>query len=903
MTGRRAPHVPELLAPAGDAASLAAALAAGADAVYFGLDEGFNARARAANFSLASLPDAVARIHLAGARAYVTLNTLVFEEELPAVARLVRAVAEAGADALIVQDPAVCLIAREICPALELHASTQMTVSSPEAAELMRALGVRRVVVPRELSVAEIARFAAGTSVELEVFVHGALCVSWSGQCLTSEAWGGRSANRGQCAQSCRMPYGLVVDGEDRDLGDVAYLLSPGDLAGARAVPDLVALGVHGLKIEGRQKGPAYVASAVAGYRRWLDALAEAATDERGRPSPSDDARRALGRDLADMRAIYSRGFGDGFFAGSDHQSLVDGRSPRHRGAYLGRVRAVDGDVVVVTREPLLRVSGGLGSEAGQGPPVGEVASPLPAMPELDAASHALELRAGVGVVFDDGRPEEEEPGGPVFAVEPEAGGPRARVRLRFGRPGPDLSRVRPGQRVWITRDPEASRRAERLVARGDARGRIEVRLAVRGQAGEPLAAALRCASGVAEARTTARLAPARGPGLDHAVVIDKLGALGDTPFRLAREGGVDLSGLDPGLHVPVSELKALRRALVASLEETVRRGPRREVREGDALARARAEADTVFARLGPLRGAAAGTDAPRIVPLCRTDAQLEAVIDLGLPEVELDWMELVGLGRAVARAREAGLRVVIATVRVQKPGEEGYDARIARLRPDGVLVRHWGALAAFARAADGEPGARDRAGERPALHGDFSLNVTNALTAARVLALGLDTFTAAHDLDAAQLRALVARVEPSRVTVALYHHIPTFHTEHCVYAHLLSRGRDYRSCGRPCERHEVSLRDRTGDEHPVIVDVGCRNTVFNARAQSAARLVPSLVAAGVRRFRVELVRESREEAARVLGAHVALLEGRLDAARAVREAGAHEQFGVTQGTMEVMRG
>lgn len=186
-------------------------------------------------------------------------------------------------------------------------------------------------------------------------------------------------------------------------------------------------------------------------------------------------------------------------------------------------------------------------------------------------------------------------------------------------------------------------------------------------------------------------------------------------------------------------------------------------------------------------------------------------------------------------------------------------------------------------------------------LHGDFSLNVTNSLTAGHLFELGLDTLTFAHDVDAAQLFALLAEVPGERFTVTVHHHIPTFHTEHCVYAHLLSSGRDFRSCGRPCEKHEISLRDRVGLVHPVLVDVGCRNTVFNAQAQSAAGLVPELIAHGVRRFRVELVRETRDEARRVLGAYQDLLAGRIDSREAQRRAGGHEQFGVTRGTMRVI--
>jgi putative protease len=235
-------------------------------------------------------------------------------------------------------------------------------------------------------------------------------------------------------------------------------------------------------------------------------------------------------------------------------------------------------------------------------------------------------------------------------------------------------------------------------------------------------------------------------------------------------------------------------------------------------------------------------------------------------------------------------LRVGLATVRVQKPGEEVYDRRLQRLQPDAILLRHWGALMHF----------RDLA-ERPALHGDFSLNVTNSLTANHLLHLGLDTVTASHDLDRAQLMALLEAVDPARIAVTVHHHIPTFHTEHCVYSHLLSQGRDFRSCGRPCEQHQVSLKDRVGLEHPVIVDVGCRNTVFNALAQSGAFLLGELQKKGVRRFRIEFVRETKEEAQRVLEGYAALLGGEISVSELITRIQVIEQFGVTRGTMQLL--
>jgi putative protease len=386
-------HRPEILAPAG-----------------------FNARARATNFPSERIGETAALVHRAGAKLYVTLNTLVFEPELPIVEELVRRVAAAGVDAVIVQDPAVVMLARAC--GIEVHASTQMTASSPLAIELLKELGIARVVVPRELSVDEIRAYKAGTDVELEVFVHGALCIAWSGQCLSSEAWGGRSANRGQCAQACRLPYELIVDGERRDLGDVAYLLSPQDLLAIDRVGELADAGVTSLKIEGRLKGPAYVATAVAQYRSAVD--------------PSFETTLPL--DRAALEVAYSRGASHGFLGGADHQTLVEGRFPRHRGLLLGRITTIE-------------------------PACGEIE--VARDPEYREHATTIEPAAGMGVVFDASTPEAREEGGPIFAVARTPTG----YRLRFGNPGPDLARVHVGDLVWINSDPRVTTAGARAAA------------------------------------------------------------------------------------------------------------------------------------------------------------------------------------------------------------------------------------------------------------------------------------------------------------------------------------------------------------------------------------------------------------------------------------------------------
>jgi U32 family peptidase len=822
---------PELLAPAGDEESLKAAVAAGADAVYFGLRGGFNARARADNFAAADLPRIFDFLHARGVQGFVTFNTLVFDRELPVAEQALADIARAGADAILVQDLGIARLAHQICPGLPLHASTQMTISSAEAAQIAKSLGITRIVLPRELSIDEIRAMAARTDLELECFVHGALCVSWSGQCLTSEALQQRSANRGQCAQSCRLPYDLVVDGRvETARGDeqLKYLLSPRDLAAYDLLSELLSAGVCCFKIEGRMKGPEYVANVVEKYRRALDAAIER------RPFP------LTARDEEELRYSFSRGFSHGFLEGSDHQALVHGLYPGHRGVLVGRVEEVHARArhVLVRAEP-------------DGP----------------------RLKAGDRILFDQGKPEDDEPRGGLHACDEVTPGV---LKLVFGGPDQstlDLRLVKIGDVVWKAKDAEVTRAMKRLAAQ---ERKLGLSLRVRGAAGVPLQVEARDDLGRrAQAESAAPLQAAHGKPLHEALIREKLCAFGETRFELRRLQ-LDLEG---ALAIPPSELKRMRRALVAALASRAPDRSERPVRTGISM-------DEVVA---PLDGGVPSSE-PKLIPLLRTLEQVEVALRLGFDEVQLDFMELVGLGIAVEQVRAAGAHVILATPRVQKPGEEGYDRRFERLRPDGILARHLGAVEHFLRNPHAET-----------VHGDFSLNATNALTARTLLGLGLSTLTPAYDLDLTQLLDVAAGVPPGRLEVTLHQHLPLFHNEHCVYSHLLSNGHDYRDCGRPCEKHLVQLRDAAGLEHPVIVDVGCRNTVFNARAQSAAGSLPRLLEAGIRRFRVELVRENAAETERVLRAYAGLLEGSRNGRQVIAEVGALEKYGVSAGTLAVV--
>ena len=324
---------PELLAPAGDMDCARAAVTNGADAIYFGLDR-FNARLRANNFTLDSLPELMRFLHAHGVRGYVTMNTLLFTSELADALTYLGHLNAAGVDGVIVQDIGLarCLTEwgrQDPAMKLELHASTQMTLSSPDGLEFAAGfLDLKQAVLARELSLEEIGQCIRHTDIPLEVFVHGALCVAYSGQCLTSESLGQRSANRGECAQACRLPYTLVVDGKAVPLGERRYLLSPQDLCALDRIPDLVRMGVKSYKIEGRLKSPEYVAAVTAAYRKALDAACAGI--------PVDELVTA--RDRYALQMVFSRGFSTGWLDGTDHPRLTHGRHGKKRGAYAGTI-------------------------------------------------------------------------------------------------------------------------------------------------------------------------------------------------------------------------------------------------------------------------------------------------------------------------------------------------------------------------------------------------------------------------------------------------------------------------------------------------------------------------------------------------------------------------------------
>lgn len=875
LLGRRALlQKPQVMAPAGGWPQVKAAVANGADAVFLGL-ETFSARARAANFNAQQLYQAVEYCHNHQVQVYVALNTLVFDTELAQVEELVRLCDTAKVDALIIQDLGVAQLAHQVAPSLHIHASTQQSVTSADGVAFCSEYShATRVVVGRELSVEEIAQcHSSDESAELEAFVHGALCVSYSGQCFSSEAWGGRSANRGQCAQACRLPYGLIVNGELRDLQDMAYLLSPQDLCGVDMVPQLIQAGVSCLKIEGRLKDEFYVAATTRAYRNAVDEAWEALTKDSKDDSPSVKSL-SFKEEVTkkELQQLFSRGQDEeyggltsGFLEGTQHQVVVRGRSPRHRGVHVGRV------------------------VEGSSPKNGLLVSNL----------NLTDLKLGDGLVVDRGMAQEEELGGPIFEIEELRDDT---LRIRFGREverkwkraddnarkgisgscGP-LAPV--GAHVWRTSDAAVDKKMRKLSAADSPR--MTAHVSVEGSVGEPLVVTIVSGSNRAVGRTDELLEEATGSGLDPAKVRKAIGSLGNT--RWALDGDIDVDGLSSNAWCPMSRIKEARRRAVEELERV-------SDRKEDSRMQENSLAHGVAARMlkeASARGAEASSgsgERPRLSVLARNLEQVDAVCRMAergdiVDEIIIDFLEIDGMQSAVSKTREANVRAVVASPRIIKPGESGIWRTLLRLEPDGLLVRSAGLL--YRMKQLGGAGASVDVGSEneehlvtiPDLIGDFSLNAANALTAMELLDAGLERITASYDLNAQSIKTMAQLMGSSRsrhLEVVAHMKMPVFHTEHCVFARFLSNGNSYLDCGHVCTRNNVHLRDQSGCDNLVLADMGCRNTVFAAQAQSGVQSIRQWVDAGVGHIRVELVDEGAEDVETVVGGYLGVLDGTL---------------------------
>ncbi len=897
---------PKLLAPAGNWDCAKAAVENGADAIYFGLER-FNARMRAQNFTEAELPQLMEFLHRRGVKGYVTLNTLVFPKELTEAQQYLRTIIAAGVDAVIVQDVGICRLIRHLSPDFPIHASTQMTITSATGVEFAKLLGCELVVLARECSLKEINKIQKqlaerNASLPLEVFVHGALCVAYSGQCLTSEALGGRSANRGECAQACRMPYDLMADGKLVELGDRKYLLSPQDLAGLEVLPELVKAGVSCLKIEGRLKTAEYVANVTRVYRQALDrAMGELVGDEALNSIPPSPPSKGGNRKAPVVNSLDAAGgvskietdkggnrkaplvnsldvaYGvskiETYKGGNRKAPLVKGgwgdRSPNQehynlemafsRGLYTGWFQGINNQELVHAR---------FGKKRGVY--LGEVT-------RIHNEQVTVQLQApvkpGDGIVFDGGHPEAQEEGGRVYGVEH-----RGQVAvLTFGRRDLNLRRVHVGDKVWKTSDPELDRQLRQSFAGETPQFQRPIQLEVYGEIGQSLIAIARDELGhVVQVESSMPLVEAHTKPFTTERLQEQFGRFGNTPFRL----GALTNHLNCAAMLPVSELNRMRREIVAQLEELRSQPKRWQLHSKVSL---RDLLPTPDSRLPT-------PDSPSLIVLVRNLKQLQAAIQGGIETLYCEFEDPRAYRKAVQLVREGqtvpNQTIWVAPPRITKSGENYILQQVRSCEADGYLVRNYDHIQFF---------AADRC------IGDFSLNVANPLTADYFKQqFGLERLTASYDLNINQLEDLLTSCPPQWFEVTIHQHMPMFHMEHCVFCAFLSTGTDYTNCGRPCEKHEVKLRDRVGTEHILQADAGCRNTVFNGTAQTGAEYMQRLIELGVPYFRIEFVNETPEQVTQTIHRYHQLLQGKITGAQLWRELKLQNQLGVTRGPLGV---
>ncbi|MGE5508567.1 MAG: DUF3656 domain-containing U32 family peptidase [Chitinophagales bacterium] len=794
---------PELLAPAGEWDALAAAVQSGADAVYLG-GKAYSARQFAGNFGPEELARAVTYAHVRGVRIYVTVNTLMKEDEVEGALSYLAELYELGVDAVILQDLGLFRLARETFPAWRLHASTQMTVHHAEAARYLKEQGMDRVVLARELSLAEIARCAAA-GVEVEVFVHGALCVCYSGQCLMSSMIGGRSGNRGRCAQPCRLEYTLV-DRAGRPIAAAAeagpHLLSPRDLAALDLLPELAGAGVAALKIEGRMKRPEYVATVVRIYREALDRLRE------GGHGSGDDRRRELAQ-------AFNRGFTTGYLQGNPGRELMSFQKASNRGVYLGRVAFYDPSrrVATLRLENPLAVGDGLEFWVSQGGRVGVTVSRFWSADRRDGAARPLDAA---------------EPG--MKVVIPVEGA------------------LRPGDRVFKTSDAglltqaAAAYRSPRELLRLPLQARLVVKR------GEVSRLTLTDPEGRSvTAQGTVPAMSAERHALEREAVEAQLSRLGNTPFTLA---GLDLEA-EPGTMLPWSELNALRRSALAALEkvrEDAALPPAEEVKAARTRLRAVKEARRA-AEARPGSGRAGRL--PRLAVALGEVEGLDAVLAAGpdrvilggerfRPAAEPFWSRQ-SVARAARLCREAKVEFVLGFPRIIRDHELDEAVALAEAclglpeaeQPHAFLTGHLALFGELARLlAD--------AGAPLAFHADQPLNVFNSDTALFLAERGAVQVTLSPELTLEELKEVASRT-PVATEVLAHGPLELMVTEYCAPGALLGGRTSASACAKVCGGGAFGLRDRLGLVFPLRLDASCRMHLANPKELCLVDQLPAL--------------------------------------------------------------
>ncbi|MHC1746027.1 MAG: DUF3656 domain-containing protein [Negativicutes bacterium] len=824
----------ELLAPVGGQEALVAAVESGANAVYLG-GKLFGARASAQNFNEEELAEAVRFAHLRFVRVYVTVNTLIDNAELPDLANYLRYLYTIGVDAVIVQDMGVAALARRVVPDMPLHASTQMTVHNLAGVQFLAKHGFKRVVLARELSIEDIAMICRHGGVEIEVFIHGALCVCYSGQCLMSSMIGGRSGNRGRCAQPCRLPYTLVDDtGTDmlqkQDAGE--YLLSPRDLNTLDILPKLLDAGVASFKIEGRMKRPEYVAVVVDTYRRAVDRFLQ-----RSEYQPEDGDQKGLAQ-------IFNRDFTTAYLLGKQGRKMMSDRRPNNRGVFVGRVVSYD----IANKQAVIHLEESLA--------IGDI----------------IEFWVKVGGRVNVTIGEMQIDG---LSCDTASAGTNITVAV----PTP----VRNSDRVFKIFDMKLTQYARSFFADAGVHHRVPLFVEVWVKEGEPLQISMQDADGFrGTAQTSFRAVKALKRPLDKEIIEKQIGRLGNTIFQLQ-----ELScTLDGELMVPVSEMNDARRRAVEKVEEA-----RLAVFQRSPLSTFNLENTIREVGICPekTKTSQSVTLSVNVDSVAKIKIALNNgadVIYFGGETYEKREFTADDYAEACDLAKLSGKKIIFNTPRIvkewQMPRMINDLELFSRLQPDAVSVANVGSL----QLAQKYP--------ELVLHGDYALNVYNSAAVQFFAQEGLAGLTLSPELNFAQLEVLAQGKRPL-LECLVYGYFPLMVSEYCLLGSFL--GDTGGQCAQICRKKQYWLLDRMKERFPVVTDQFCRMHILNAKKLSMLPHVSRFAQTGIDRIRIEAHWLHTEELASVTRLYRDLLDSKKnDLFWAEKEINRFEQSGITRG-------
>lgn len=830
----------ELLAPAGNREALHAAVENGADAVYVG-GKLFSARAQADNFDIDALKEELSYAHARDVNIYLTMNTLVSDEEMEQALMFVSEARNAGIDGVIVQDIGLASVLRHVMPDLPLHASTQMTIYNQAGVHALEAMGFSRAILARELTLEEISEIAHNTRLEIEVFVHGALCVCYSGQCLMSSMIGGRSGNRGKCAQPCRLPYrlsGADVGKKAQKGNNAGYLLSPKDMCTLDYIDEIVASGVRSLKIEGRMKSPEYVATVVRIYRKYLDMVMEKTNGGELTSLKIDE------KDRRDLLQIYNRGgFSGGYMKGKTGADMMSFLKPNNSGIFLGKVSTYDSRSQTIKTKLEDRLSAGDGIEIWSG--------------------------------------SSDSPGGIVTSIK------KGNLKLNTAKAG-DLveighfkGKIAPGMGIYKTMDIVLNKSARESFS-----GKNIRRISVKGQAalkaGHPLMLTVDDDKGhTASAVGTIVPEIAVNRALTQERLSDQLCKTGSTPFAFS-DLQIDIDG---GLSLPVSEINQVRRQALDRLlwlreerkkglctDESIQRQIKEVLKHPELVWE---KEELPLRKKQPLKSGILNSSPDISLYFYKWNPSFDYV-DLGADRVYLP----------LAAVERSEFESTVKALKAERVQVYGWIPPITRGNYEGLIERFIQKLDALGSSMldgilVGNIGTAERLkGRGLHLSGDISMNLFNSMSVWKMSEIGLESLTLSVELTLSQVVDISKKLMADNgsrpaLETAVYGRLPLMISEYCPVGCTEGGYTSSAKCSGCCSKGDSALQDRLGFEFPVICDrLDCRSTILNSNLLFIPDDVGSLKKAGVDIFRMYIWDEDFQTTKGLVGLFKAAASG-----------------------------